>query len=747
GGSLDAADVEKTLQGMFGADPKTGSPFIKSDTDRNAIIVHGTKEQVDEVRAAITALNAGGIAIGTGAGNMRVFKLDKGGAGALGELLKEALGTTNPVKVINPNDEKKPEPPKEKEKDSDRNKPGSDRQGNRWDERSTLRRTALRADARTEPEPPAKQDQKEPAKQEGKKGAPVTITVIGDRIFVTSDDPAALNMASEIIRAFTKKDGQGDYQIIQLKTAQAADVAKLLDELFNGVKPQQNQGGQQGNPFNPFQRFQVPQAQVPANPAENRIRIVADPVSNVLMVRASALDILNIKRILETVDKEPTGIKTVSKPHRIPLKNAIASEVADMLKDVYREQINNNPTNNQLGGGARAFGIALRGNQNVDAAGNPRPVNLTVATDDRNNTLIVNCSEKLFEEIQTLVDEVEKTSKENPRTVRVVLSKNIDPTLLQQTIDAFQGRNTAPQQRGGFGGFGGGFPGGGFGGGNFGGGRGGMGGPGGGGGFGGPGGGGGGFGPPGGGGGGFGGGRGPGGGGRGGNQRSDRGPDFFADRVMDDPQPSRLYDPQLDNASAQTSEASTEHFEEEQQAPPPAGGTDFRAPRNPVTAVPLPQLGVVVVSGQTPEDVQAIIDVIKYLQETIVKDAETVIRVYPLKHQDATALANMLAPLLQRVNIGATSNSLPTQQQPPFGGFFGQQQQQTSIVMLPVPRFNALLFAAPRARVDDIIDYIKMFDIPNSPQPGTTKFMLKKASAAKVATQINTFWATRYPGE
>src|SRR5262249_13120441 len=147
--------------------------------------------------------------------------------------------------------------------------------------------------------------------------------------------------------------------------------------------------------FNPFRGFRLPQAEVPANPSENRIRIVADPVSNVLMVRASALDILNIKRILQSIDAEPTGTKTVMSVHRIPLKNSIASEVADMLNSVFREQVNNNPTNNQVGFGPRAIGIALRGNQNVDAQGNPRAVSLTIAVDDRNNALLVNCSEKL----------------------------------------------------------------------------------------------------------------------------------------------------------------------------------------------------------------------------------------------------------------------------------------------------------------------------------------------------------------
>src|SRR5262249_59768861 len=96
---------------------------------------------------------------------------------------------------------------------------------------SSIRRTTYRAALAADEQPKA--DGKEEPKQEGKKGAPVTITVIGDRIFVSSEDPVALELASALVRAFLK-EGKGDYQIIPLKNPPAADGAKLLGELFNG---------------------------------------------------------------------------------------------------------------------------------------------------------------------------------------------------------------------------------------------------------------------------------------------------------------------------------------------------------------------------------------------------------------------------------------------------------------------------------------------------------------------------------
>ena len=204
----------------------------------------------------------------------------------------------------------------------------------------------------------------------------------------------------------------------------------------------------------------------------------------------------------------------------------------------------------------------------------------------------------MHEDITRLVDQLEAAAKDSTRTVKVVSIKGVDPILVQQAIDAIQGRRTVTPTRpssdngssgrrsgrsgdsgsSGFTPFGtGGFmpgsstpgfpsgsfnqPSGGFrgfpsgGGGNRGDGD---------------------RGPP---------GSGQGGDGGGGSR-------FFADRVKDDPSLTLLYDPQHDqirgHVTASMRTAVKQHlaanadthfvsFEEEQQAPP-AGGEDIRGP-------------------------------------------------------------------------------------------------------------------------------------------------------------------------
>jgi hypothetical protein len=107
---------------------------------------------------------------------------------------------------------------------------------------------------------------------------------------------------------------------------------------------------------------------------------------------------------------------------------------------------------------------------NIDANGNPRGVTLSVGVDDKTNSLVVACPKPLYDDIKKLVEQLEVGASDSKRVVKV-LKVNIDPLLVEQAVNAMQGRPTTTNGTStnrfgpntGFGG--GGFGGGGFGGG------------------------------------------------------------------------------------------------------------------------------------------------------------------------------------------------------------------------------------------------------------------------------------------
>ena len=148
-----------------------------------------------------------------------------------------------------------------------------------------------------------KKEEKKPAKQPDKKKPPVVITGFGSRIIITSDDPEALDLAQQIIRILINTEaGPGDFEVIRLQYANAVEVAKLLDEAYNGPKTNQ-QGGNRGagapGGF-PGMLGQVIGIGGGGTTREEKIRVVADPTTNALLVRAKPIDMLTIRRLIAT---------------------------------------------------------------------------------------------------------------------------------------------------------------------------------------------------------------------------------------------------------------------------------------------------------------------------------------------------------------------------------------------------------------------------------------------------------------
>jgi type II secretion system protein D len=757
--SLEAEATLKVLQGMF-PDSKTNNPFLAADAGRNAIIVKGSSEQIASVREHIKDLGDSGT---IAKGGYRSFDLGKGSASTLADAFMRVLPDllNNPIRVNKgEGGAKEPEKPKKKSEDSE-DKSTARKQPRKQFVFQDFRGGKPVLVAQVNPRlADARDDKKE--KKHGKADLPVVITPLGNRLLVQTTDPEALALIQELIRYFTTP-GEGDLKPIKLEFGNAVEVAKVLDELFNGTKQNNNQ---QRTPFGgfggPFGRFG---GNAPTTPTENRIRVVADPQTNTLIVRASPLDELTIRKMLkEFLDTGATAIVKTHKP--IKLVYARASDVGNVIKDVYRQQMDVEALDANTGG-FRGFRFPFQNqSRNVDAQGNPRGVALSLGIDDKNNTIVVACSDSLFKEIKTLVDNYELVSKDARRTVRVISVRGMDPTLIQQAIDLMQGRRPLTTGTGTLNGIGIGTGTGGDMGGRFG--RGGLGGP------------------------------------RGRNQASldpprrdargdpERGRDFFADRVKDDPQPTIFFDPQqperqtsstshlaeaapavqpeavitavndqpLQRAGVSTGGPESPQAEhggaEEQQAEPRR--ENIRGLKGNVTASALPELGLIIINTDSEADLEAALEIIKIIQE-IGASSDVQIQIVPLDYGDATSVANTLSQLFQRVIVSTAGNTrapltqqTATIQQPGPGGQPGaqvqtRQQQLASVTLLPLPRLNAILLAAPKSRVEDMIREIKKLDVKTSPRGQAVSIPLKKASASQVSNLLTQFYATRYPND
>jgi type II secretory pathway component GspD/PulD (secretin) len=209
--------------------------------------------------------------------------------------------------------------------------------------------------------PEQKAPGKEGAKPSAKGTAPVTLTAAGNKLIVTSDDKQVLALVEELVRLLTQPHPNRDFEVIRLRYARAADVAQLLDEAFNGRR-----------------RPALPGGKAPA--ADERIRVVAEPATNAVLVRASPLDMLTIRRLVEkALDLASAGETAPAERAYVigPLRHARAADMVKILMAVY------GPT---LPAGAR----------------------FSIAVDEQTNVLVLHCSEALYQEVRRLVRELEE---------------------------------------------------------------------------------------------------------------------------------------------------------------------------------------------------------------------------------------------------------------------------------------------------------------------------------------------------
>jgi hypothetical protein len=279
---------------------------------------------------------------------------------------------------------------------------------------------------------------------------PVTLTAVGDQLVITGDDPAAVARAYELARLILVDKGQ-EYRAFHLQYANATDVARVLDEWFNGppkkttglaLSPllaalaQRGRGGRNAPP--------------PPPPEPPRVRVVAVPETNSLLVRGTALDLVAVQRVIESaIDVEPGDSAAAMKPFVIgPLRYAVATEVVRVLKDVYQQDLDQGT----VPGARRATRRGRQPQQPLDPSGRPKPVTLTIAADDRTNSVLGMAPGPMAADIRKVVGVLEEKARVDTKSVELVPANGIDPNLLRDVLDAIQAKPpaaTAPPRAGG----------------------------------------------------------------------------------------------------------------------------------------------------------------------------------------------------------------------------------------------------------------------------------------------------------
>lgn len=312
-------------------------------------------------------------------------------------------------------------------------------------------------------------DQPAPLPAEAQRGArsssPLVISRGPDGLLIASDDIEALDEAERLLTAMAggTDPRRTELTIFYLKHAKAAEVAEQLTAVigsgtFSASTTTSTTAGSKSllgslptsSPIGGGIGALLGAATLSPT---GMLRITAVPRLNALLIEANATDLRTIEEVLKLLD-QPAGPEEVlveSKPRMIPVYSMPASEAAEIVKQVFADKMRQASSRggqmptpedimNAMRGGGREG--SSRGGTSRSAQ-QQQAETMTIGVDERSNSLIVYASTTLYEQVRTLVEELDAVAgaAAADEATEVITLERISPTAMKSALTAIMGQN------------------------------------------------------------------------------------------------------------------------------------------------------------------------------------------------------------------------------------------------------------------------------------------------------------------
>ncbi len=422
---LDTADpysFKMAADALFEDEPSYAAPSITIDGDQQRVLVRATREQHQNLRQLLQQM--GELIVGTeqaerdveGSGRVRFVPVVRNSDKLLEQM--ERLWPSvrdNPLKIIRPNSTRKVEVPEIQLPE----KPAGDTAAQGGPTMPPAATADPQAVASAQPvEEQAPTMLQAPDADATDPLPPLVVVPNNDRWTIASEDAAALDQFERLLEMVLSPKVEpfattGNYSVYLLQHAGADNIQELLTELFR--------------PADRTQRTAI-------SDLLRRVKIVADARINALIVHGSRADRSTVEQLLGVLDSEDL-VDTLQQitPTMLPLNNADADNVVDIIRDVYRSQLSS-------GAGRRPVSIpegvssevaTLLQQINAQAAG---PL-LTVAVDATTNSIVMRAPAELSRELVTFVESLDQQAADTPsRRVDLIQLKSTNTKNVERAL-------------------------------------------------------------------------------------------------------------------------------------------------------------------------------------------------------------------------------------------------------------------------------------------------------------------------
>lgn len=282
----------------------------------------------------------------------------------------------------------------------------------------------------------------------------VTATAYGGKILLYSENEAALDRLEDLLQTLVQvAPAKSKWQVYFMRSADATETASVLGSLFPTgsvarTAEQSNSGifGGLTSGLSTLGSNLASASGVGSLSQAEPLRIVPEPRMNALFISGGTDQVNEVLQALEVLDTAelPASLKDRT-ARMIVVEHADVEEVAEIVRDVYKEQLEPpQPVNPQQGQGGRGgpggfnpFAALLGGGA---PQGKQKGVLLSIGVDMRTSTLIVSAADPLFREVETLVKSLDQSAYEARKTVRVMQVSSAGSQLVQEALRPLLGK-------------------------------------------------------------------------------------------------------------------------------------------------------------------------------------------------------------------------------------------------------------------------------------------------------------------
>jgi len=279
--------------------------------------------------------------------------------------------------------------------------------------------------------------------------APVKIMVGPQGLMISSTDTEALDRLEELLLAGVASP-RHNYKTFTLKHTYAKDVALLLKDVYkDDIEKKQN---------SKTDTFNMLWNGMSSTPSKGRatlgkrrpLSFIADSVTNTILVQgADAAQLDEIESLIEFYDRsEAPSSESVRRTRRVAMRYAKAKEVAEVVKDVYRDLLSPNdralqnnmpPQQQQQKQQSENFMTSMMSylTDDPEKAGTiPRFKGmLSVGIDERANGIVVSAPAAVLSEVLAMVKQLDADAKPTRGVIRVrKLGRSDIARLLKEAV-------------------------------------------------------------------------------------------------------------------------------------------------------------------------------------------------------------------------------------------------------------------------------------------------------------------------